>query len=106
MSAATTVAAAASTSVGSAALNIAIFASFVVVTLVIVIKVASGRKLAVTATVRASSVARSQWRERSSAAGPLTPKCVHSMSPVMRRAIRPSTASARRTGSETPDRRR
>ncbi|GAA4400189.1 cation acetate symporter [Fodinibacter luteus] len=39
-------AAATSTSVGSPALNIAIFASFVVVTLVIVIKVASGKKTA------------------------------------------------------------
>ncbi|HSO66104.1 MAG TPA: cation acetate symporter [Ornithinibacter sp.] len=42
----TSLATATSTSVGSPALNIAIFASFVVVTLIIVIKVASGKKTA------------------------------------------------------------
>ena len=44
-----------------------------------------GQKLAVSATVRPSSPARSQWREASSVAGPLMPKCVQRSAPSIRR---------------------
>ena len=43
--------------------------------------------MTVSDTGRFSSVARCQWREASSAAGPLTPKWVHSIDPAIRTGL-------------------